>query len=124
MPTTLTLFIQPLVIFVPALLWLIGLTPLVMRAGCCCQFMPKRVPVPNVTRLLALKAKSHCPRGKPEAALARELGIDYACLAVVANWAAGCDPDPHPVTLQEVQMHVRAAGAGIAPLLRALLEAG
>ena len=62
--------------------------------------------------------------GMPEAALARELGIDYACLAVVANWAAGCDPDPHPVTLQEVQMHVRAAGAGIAPLLRALLEAG
>ena len=28
MPTTLTLFIQPLVIFVPALLWLIGLTPM------------------------------------------------------------------------------------------------
>ena len=25
----------------------------------------------------------------PEAALARELGIDYATLAVVANWAAG-----------------------------------
>ena len=28
--------------------------------------------------------------GMPEAALARELGIDYACLALVANWAAGC----------------------------------
>ncbi len=26
----------------------------------------------------------------PEAALARELKIDYACLALVANWAAGC----------------------------------
>ena len=29
----------------------------------------------------------------PEAALAREAGIDYAGLAVVANWAAGCGPD-------------------------------
>ncbi len=27
--------------------------------------------------------------GMPEAALARELGIDYACLALIANWAAG-----------------------------------
>lgn len=27
--------------------------------------------------------------GMPEAALARELGMDYACLAVCVNWAAG-----------------------------------
>lgn len=27
--------------------------------------------------------------GMPEAALARELGVDYACLAVSVNWAAG-----------------------------------
>lgn len=27
--------------------------------------------------------------GMPEAALARELGLEYACVAVVANWAAG-----------------------------------
>lgn len=29
--------------------------------------------------------------GMPEAALARELGIDYACLALVVNWAAGVE---------------------------------
>lgn len=28
--------------------------------------------------------------GMPEAALARELGLDYACCALVVNWAAGC----------------------------------
>lgn len=28
--------------------------------------------------------------GMPEAALARELDIDYACCALVVNWAAGC----------------------------------
>jgi 5'-methylthioinosine phosphorylase len=27
--------------------------------------------------------------GMPEAGLARELGLDYACLAVSVNWAAG-----------------------------------
>jgi len=26
----------------------------------------------------------------PEASLARELEIDYACCALVVNWAAGC----------------------------------
>ena len=28
--------------------------------------------------------------GMPEAALAREIGLDYACCALVVNWAAGC----------------------------------
>ena len=31
--------------------------------------------------------------GMPEAALARELGIDYACLAVSVNWGAGLTQD-------------------------------
>ena len=33
--------------------------------------------------------------GMPEAALARELGIEYACCAVVVNWAAGRGDDIH-----------------------------
>ena len=41
--------------------------------------------------------------GMPEAGLAREMGLDYACLAIVANWAAGAGPDPDEViTLQDV----------------------
>ncbi len=28
--------------------------------------------------------------GMPEAALAREIGLEYACCALVVNWAAGC----------------------------------
>jgi len=28
--------------------------------------------------------------GMPEASLARELGLEYACCALVVNWAAGC----------------------------------
>lgn len=62
--------------------------------------------------------------GMPEAGLARELGLDYACLAIVANWAAGAGPDPdEQITLEEVLANVDVAGAGLPPLLRALLAA-
>ncbi|GAB3732805.1 S-methyl-5'-thioinosine phosphorylase [Luteimonas pelagia] len=62
--------------------------------------------------------------GMPEAALARELGLDYACLAIVANWAAGAGPDPDEViTLDDVLANVRAASAGLPGLLRALVAA-
>ncbi len=60
--------------------------------------------------------------GMPEAGLARELGLDYACLAIVANWAAGAGPDPdEQITLQEVLANVEAASAGLGALLHALL---
>ncbi|QWP76023.1 S-methyl-5'-thioinosine phosphorylase [Lysobacter sp. K5869] len=62
--------------------------------------------------------------GMPEAGLARELGLDYACLAIVANWAAGAGPDPDEViTLQDVLDNVAAASSGLPALLEALLDA-
>ncbi len=39
--------------------------------------------------------------GMPEAVLARELGVDYACCAVVANWAAGCTEGV--ITMAEIE---------------------
>lgn len=63
--------------------------------------------------------------GMPEAGLARELGLEYACLAIVANWAAGAGPDPdEQITLEEVLANVEAAGAGLGPLLSAMLAGG
>lgn len=60
--------------------------------------------------------------GMPEAGLAREMGLDYACLGIVANWAAGAGPDPDEViTLQDVLDNVAAASSGLPDLLRALL---
>lgn len=60
--------------------------------------------------------------GMPEAGLARELGLDYACLAIVANWAAGAGPDPdEQITLDEVLANVEAASAGLGLLISALL---
>ncbi|MFT4249460.1 MAG: S-methyl-5'-thioinosine phosphorylase [Pseudomonas sp.] len=54
--------------------------------------------------------------GMPEAALARELGLDYACLAIVANWAAGCG-DAQEITMAEVLANVEAASAGLPELI-------
>lgn len=61
--------------------------------------------------------------GMPEAGLARELGLDYACLAIVANWAAGAGPQVDEViTLQDVLDNVAAASSHLPALLRGLLE--
>ncbi|KRG70877.1 5'-methylthioadenosine phosphorylase [Pseudoxanthomonas dokdonensis] len=54
--------------------------------------------------------------GMPEAGLARELGLQYACLAIVANWAAGCGDDEE-ITMAEVLANVQAASAGLAELI-------
>lgn len=54
--------------------------------------------------------------GMPEAGLARELGLDYACLAIVANWAAGCG-DAGEITMEEVLANVSAASAGLPELV-------
>ena len=60
--------------------------------------------------------------GMPEAGLARELGLAYACLAIVANWAAGAGPEPErEITLQEVLDNVSAATGRLPDLLRELL---
>ena len=57
----------------------------------------------------------------PEAGLARELGIDYACLAIIANWAAGCG-DGAEITLEEVLANVNIATASLPDLLKEILK--
>lgn len=42
--------------------------------------------------------------GMPEAALARELGLCYACLALSVNWAAG--KTDGPITMAEIEHHL------------------
>lgn len=59
--------------------------------------------------------------GMPEAALARELDMDYACLSPVANWAAGAGDDA-TISLEDVFANLAAANAKLAPLLQALLS--
>jgi len=60
--------------------------------------------------------------GMPEAALARELNLDYACLALVANWAAGCG-GMASISLPEIFANLEAATAQVSPIVMALLAA-
>lgn len=62
--------------------------------------------------------------GMPEAGLARELGLEYASLCIVANWAAGAGPDPDEIiSVQDVLDNVARAMHGVPALLRGLLDA-
>ena len=59
--------------------------------------------------------------GMPEAALARELGIDYACIALVVNHAAGRGSAAGDIHAQ-LQHHMAAARSQALRLLLAFLE--
>ncbi|MGH8160031.1 MAG: S-methyl-5'-thioinosine phosphorylase [Rhodanobacter sp.] len=57
--------------------------------------------------------------GMPEAALARELALEYACLALVANFAAGCG-DEAEISIDEIFAHLAAATAEVPRILAAM----
>ena len=57
--------------------------------------------------------------GMPEAALARELGIEYAAIAVVANWAAG--KTDGEITMAEIEQHLHKGMTKTADLLKAFI---
>lgn len=58
--------------------------------------------------------------GMPEAALARELGMDYAACAIVANWAAGKSSEE--ITMAEIEANLLNGMADFAKLLEALFK--
>ncbi|MBM3202494.1 S-methyl-5'-thioinosine phosphorylase [Candidatus Woesearchaeota archaeon] len=57
--------------------------------------------------------------GMPEAALARELGIPYACCAVVANRAAGLS-DSDEITMEEIHANLVAGMNDVHQILKHL----
>lgn len=57
--------------------------------------------------------------GMPEAALARELELDYAALAVVANWGAG--KTEGEITMAEIEQHLHTGMANALALLKAFI---
>lgn len=60
--------------------------------------------------------------GMPEAGLARELGLEYASLCVVANWAAGCGYQVAEITLEEVLANVESISDQLLPVIAALVK--
>lgn len=59
--------------------------------------------------------------GMPEAALARELGLCYACFAFVVNWAAG--KGPGPITSEDMEANLSLCRDRVERILTALASA-
>ncbi|MGR8933616.1 MAG: S-methyl-5'-thioinosine phosphorylase [Gammaproteobacteria bacterium] len=57
--------------------------------------------------------------GMPEASLARELGVNYAACAVIANWAAG--KSDSEITMQEIERNLEQGMADVKRLLLRLI---
>jgi len=57
--------------------------------------------------------------GMPEAALARELELDYACCAVVANRAAGRGDGP--INMEDIETHLKKGMENVRKLLEAAI---
>jgi len=55
--------------------------------------------------------------GMPEAGLARELEIEYACLAMSVNWAAGVAQGD--ISMAEIMANLEHGVAALRPLLLA-----
>lgn len=63
--------------------------------------------------------------GMPEAVLARELGIDYASICLVANWAAGCGDSAEAgseISIDEIFAILKDCTSKVPALIRAMLE--
>lgn len=57
--------------------------------------------------------------GMPEAALARELELEYACLAVVVNWAAGKAEEV--IAMADIEQHLSIGMGKVTQLLKAFV---
>lgn len=61
--------------------------------------------------------------GMPEAALAREAGLDYATIAVVANFAAGRGDSLHTVHLEDIGQVLQQAMVRVRRIIETLVAA-
>lgn len=59
--------------------------------------------------------------GMPEAALAREMGLAYACLALSVNWAAGLNASV--ITMQEIEQALAQGMGDVKRLLATFISA-
>lgn len=61
--------------------------------------------------------------GMPEAGLARELGMPYAALCVVANWAAGRADSLHEIKFESLEAVLQLAMTRVRRIIEGLCEA-
>ena len=60
--------------------------------------------------------------GMPETALAKELGLHYAAIAVVANYAAGRGTNKHTIQLEDVSAVLEHSMIGVRKIIERVVE--
>ena len=61
--------------------------------------------------------------GMPEAGLARELGLPYAALCVVSNWAAGRADSTHGIKFDSLEAVLHLAMTRVRRIIEGVCEA-
>lgn len=89
--------------------------PLVGAGTYGCTNGPRLETAAEIARLKSDGCNIVGMTGMPETALARELEIDYACLALVVNWAAGVED--RPISMDEILANMGRGIEKIKPLL-------
>lgn len=89
--------------------------PLIEQATYACTQGPRLETAAEVQKLKRDGADVVGMTGMPEAALARELGLDYAALCLVVNPAAGLSDEP--ITMADIQRVIDAGMHSVKDLL-------
>lgn len=83
---------------------------------------PRLESAAEITRLERDGADMVGMTGMPEAALAKELGLQYATIAIVANYAAGRGTNTHGIPLKEIYAVLDKAMVGVRNILENLVR--
>lgn len=83
---------------------------------------PRLESAAEITRLERDGADMVGMTGMPEAALAKELGLQYATIAIVANYAAGRGTNTHGIPLKEIYAVLDRAMVGVRNILENLVR--
>ncbi len=84
-----------------------------------CTQGPRLETIAEITRMERDGCDMVGMTGMPEAALARELGMNYASVSVVANWAAG--KSEGEITMTEIEQNLHLGMENTAQLLQAFI---
>jgi len=94
--------------------------PMLNKATYACTQGPRLETAAEVVKLERDGADLVGMTGMPEAALARELELNYACCALVVNWAAGLEGDD--ISMHEIEAFATQGMSQVDNLLKALIQ--
>jgi 5'-methylthioadenosine phosphorylase len=83
---------------------------------------PRLETAAEITRLERDGADVVGMTGMPEAALAREISLEYAAIAVVANFAAGRGESEHAIPLDRISAVLEESMGRVRRIIEALCE--